>query len=252
MYIPDITDGKCVIFKGVTEIEHGAFFHKEQLREIKLPASLETIASQAFEGCCNLMHIEIPEGTKKIEHGAFSGCSSLKKIRIPKSVTSIGNLAFAECSGIDTIEVDEDNPIYKSVSNCCLTKDGRTLVFGCKTSVIPDGVERIEECAFYGCRGLKSVVIPDSVRSIGEWAFIECGHLTSINIPASLKEVEICAFRGASIKDIYIAAQKPEDCADLTEALKENNIKKITLHVPDGSEYAYRRHPFFKRFKDIR
>ena len=37
--------------------------------------------------------------------------------------------------------------------------------------VIPKGVTRIGEWAFFGCTGLSSVVIPGSVTAIGEDAF---------------------------------------------------------------------------------
>ena len=58
----------------------------------------------------------------------------------------------------------------------------RTLVIGCKNSVIPDdgSVTAIGSYAFYYCKGLTSIVIPDSVTSIGNHAFGECSALVSV------------------------------------------------------------------------
>ena len=48
--------------------------------------------------------------------------------------------------------------------------------------MIPDGVTRIRDQAFYVCSGLTSVTIPDSVTSIGGGAFYNCSGLTSVYI----------------------------------------------------------------------
>ena len=81
------------------------------------------------------------------------------------------------------VQIGFSVPSYKSVNNCCLSKDGTKLVFGCKKSIIPDGVTEIAGYAFTGCSELTSVEIPDSVTEIGERAFFGCTGLTSVEIP---------------------------------------------------------------------
>ena len=270
----EIIEGKCVIPDGitailngefmdckelkrieipetVTSIGHGAFFYCTSLEEIKLPASLTEIGFQAFEGCFKLKSITIPDGVSRL-HSAFSRCTGLKEITISKSVIEIETNPFCRCRMVDTIEVAEDNPAYRSESNCCLTKDGETLIFGCKSSVIPNGVKTIKDFAFYGCSGLKSIRIPDGVEIIDNWAFGHCTKLTSINIPESVREIIVAAFAGSPIKDIYLSARNPDDCVDLKEGLKYNRLKYINLHVPEEAVYAYKGHPFFKKFQMIK
>lgn len=97
-------------------------------------------------------------------------------------MTSIAWLAFIGCSALQSIEVSQDNECFMSRDNCLLSKDGTRLLFGCRTSVIPDGVTSISGHAFVGCSGLKFIRIPDSVTEIEEGAFWGCSGLQSIEV----------------------------------------------------------------------
>ena len=131
---------------------------------------------------------------------AFAYCNDLISITIPQCVTNIGDEAFYNCSGLSALVVKEGNLIYHSAGNCIIETDSKTLVVGCKVSMIPnDGsVTRIGTYAFSGCTGLTSITIPDSVTSIGEEAFLGCSGLTSITIPDSVTRIGGFAFSGCS------------------------------------------------------
>ena len=113
---------------------------------------------------------------------AFQSCRGLTSITIPNSVTSIGSQAFSSCSGLTSITVDEGNTKYHSSGNCIIETKSKTLIAGCKTSVIPDddSVTSIGSKAFQNCNGLTSITIPDSVTSIGSQAFQNCSGLTAL------------------------------------------------------------------------
>ena len=81
-----------------------------------------------------------------------------------------------------------------------------------KKIVIKEGVTRIGDYAFAGCKNLTSVEIPNSVKSIGVRAFVECINLPSIEIPNSVTSIEEQAF---------------SRCDDLTSIEIPNSVTSI-------------------------
>jgi hypothetical protein len=63
--------------------------------------------------------------------------------------------------------------------------------------VIPDGVTKIGDDAFYGTY-VSSVQCPSSLRTIGVYAFHNCTSLTNVTFHAGLQSIEDWAFCGCS------------------------------------------------------
>ncbi len=148
--------------------------------------SVTSIGAGAFGDLTSLTSITIPDTVTSIEYGAFAGCSALESISIPSSVISITDGewygSFSHCSGLESISVDSGNTVYHSDGNCLIETAGKTLIRGCKNSVIPaDGsVTSISSGAFSGCAELTYIVIPDSVTEIGYYAFEGCYDITDV------------------------------------------------------------------------
>jgi len=181
--------------------------------------TVTSIGRIAFLGCNNLLSVTIPNTVTSLGQQAFSYCDALKAMTIPKSVTSIGTGLFSYSNYMGTIVVEAGNPVYSSPKNCnaiILTAENK-LVQGCKTTVIPEGVECIGGYAFNGFSELKTIKLPSSLKAIEYRAFEECG-LTSIVIPKGVTDLSQGAFH---------------TCADLTSVRLESG--STVYSSPAGS-----------------
>ena len=142
--------------------------------------------------------LTLPVGTTEINRAAFENCTGLTSVTIPSSVTNISIGVFRGCTNLAAITVAEGNPVYHSAGNCLIETASKTLIAGCKTSVIPtDGsVTSIGEYAFYHCETLANMIIPNSVTSIGEGAFFGCTGLTNVIVGNGVTSIGDGGFYG--------------------------------------------------------
>ena len=214
---------KVVIGDGVPVICDYMFSGCKSLKTVEIPASVRKIESNAFEGCSNLANVTISDGVEEIGYSAFEGCSGLTGLNIPASIKMIGGSAFEKCSQLQSIEVDKDNPSYRSIDGVLYNKTLTTLICcpGGKKGVLDiiDGVINIEDNACEGCMGLTAVNIPDSVEYIGHGAFSECSSLSSVAIPDGVEEIEYSMF---------------SECAGLTSVSLPEGITMIGDYAFSG------------------
>ena len=161
-----------------------------------IPEGVIVIGRYAFSHCKNLTKMEMPSNITRIEENAFFCCDNLTEIKFPASVTTIAEGAFALCNNLQSIQVSNQNPVFYSKYNCCIETKTHRLIFGCKNSIVPDGVISIANRAFFGCFKLNCMHIPRGVKCIGSYAFAECYNLTYIVLPDSISFIGHSAFAG--------------------------------------------------------
>ena len=112
---------------------------------------------------------------------------------------------------------------------------------GLESIIIPNGVTKIEQFAFYGCSTLTSIVIPDKVTLIDEYAFSDCSSLTSIVIPACVSYIGLGVFNNCScLEKVYCLAVNPPMFDDNFNHSFGNNAPGRKIYVPRESVEAYK------------
>ena len=178
-------------------------------RSTVIPSTVTTIGVAAFCDCTGLTELVIPDSVTAIRGSAFRGCTGLTKLFIPASVTALEDYSynnyggiffqpFVGCRNLTSIVVAEDNPVYDSRNNCnAVLKQGvnglgnkvSTLIVGCASTVIPDDVNFIGECAFYGS-AVTEVALPASIKEVRHGTFAYCEDLKSIDFGKTLEVVK--------------------------------------------------------------
>lgn len=168
-----------------------------------------------FKGVQFLKELKIEHGVigfgNAIEAGkmtkdSFNNPIAIEKITIPSSLKYIGygtdeevffNNPFLGLANLKEYNVDENNPVFKSVNGVLLSKDGKILYS------MP-------------CQIGKSYTVPDGVETISSGAFVNAQNMT-INIPASVKYLSFEeGGRASSRASIF------NNCSDITLNVSSN------------------------------
>ncbi len=215
-----------VIPDYVTEIGFQAFSYCRTISEIVIPNSVKKIGVAAFEGCNNITSITLPEGLEEVTT-AFTGCEKLESVYISSTVADLGpGNIFRKCPNLKSIEVAENNPVYKSENNCVIRKSDNVLVIGCAGSVIPDYIKVIGTSAFKASLGLEKIVIPNGVTEIQANAFAECHDAREIYIPKSIKIIGEKAFAYCCYASVVI----PDSVQTIGNNAFEGHCKAYSIY----------------------
>ncbi len=213
------------------EFAHHLFLNGEEVVNLVLPESLDTISAGAFCGCTGLKTVNTGNGVKYIGGWAFSSCDTLTEVTVGTSVRNMGIIYHWYDGGYPVAWTPNSSPfegtnvtrLVWNAKSCESYPFGSTptMTMGDKPNVeqiilgeevetipdyfacglisiseinIPNSVTTIGRGAFEGCSGLKSVTIGNSVTEIPQSCFYHCIGLTSVTIPNSVVSIDIQAF----------------------------------------------------------
>ena len=179
-----------------------------------------TIGGNAFAGCNQLSDIFVQKTIQTIEKGAFSECSALTRLVVPfvgesRTATQEKGLLtywFGQESANNTEEIlqsyldsDEVYQTYSAYVPLSLTNikvfDTMRIPYGAFSymsklqNVSFDGVSEIEERAFEYATGISTFDLPDTLKSIGTNAFAHTS-IKEIVIPACVQNIGEGVFAG--------------------------------------------------------
>lgn len=246
------TDEKIIIPETIDNLPVFAIsakaFAETNVTYVKLPSSLATLASNAFNECDTLLRIDVDDNNPyycSVDGVVYSKDRTVLKVfpagrsgdfTIPNGVSTVSNFAFYRCYQLENINM------YNTVTS-------------------------IGERAFSFCWNLKSVRFSDKLETIGALAFSHCNDLTEIHLPKSIKSIGTDAFLGKinsndSSKEYYfvdgiyalkgsypakyiksIGLEYINSSPTLTNVKAGVTITDVENVIPDGTELKVDVHP---------
>lgn len=165
---------------GITLCHNNSIFGKDaeakpesNVVEIKLPASVTSIDTQAFRRMNNCKKINIPAGVKTLADWTFCGSAKLETVVFDEGsqIEQISK-AFASCTSLKNINLQDCN-----------------------------NLKTIGASAFNSCTSLNEIALPDSLETIGNQAFYKIGELKIAGdyLPKNLKNIGTHFLSGCTI-----------------------------------------------------
>ena len=193
----------------ITALGNAVFYGYAKLQTVKLPTTLTSIGSQAFEGCSALAHVE-----------PF----------LPDSLTSIGGRAFIYCPIEDDLVIA--NPNFKTISDA-ISWGG--VFAGIQSKVVDlskSGITQVGGYAFNGCTNLETVLLPETLQTIIECGFSYCSKLTHVEpfLPSSVRSLGILSFYACPIEDDLVL-----NCPNLTSISDDNQWRGVFAQIRSKS-----------------
>ena len=217
-------------------------------------SNVEVIEDSCFTGA-TITSIVIPNSVSTIGDYALYG---IKDIELGSGVNSLGRRVLCADSVI-RIVVDPANSVYDSRNNCNAVVETatNTLMYGCRNSVIVDGIEVIGASAFENCTALNEINIPNSVKMIDDRAFANSAiGLTRIIIGTGLETIDTEAFvdcGAGTLAAITCKAQNPPVC--ISSVFEDNFTAGLNttckLNVRYSALEQYKTADVWKEFADI-
>ena len=158
-----------------------AAFADSGVYSMRIPASVSTMAQEAFAGCNNLRSVTFAAGSKLdfVPAYAFNGANNLTQVTFEtgSALTAVSAHGFEGAKNLTTV----------NFGNAAVT--------------------RIDNYAFRYCESLTTISFNEGLKEIGRFAFYGCKSLTRLDIPESLERIGRYAFYGAEKLNIFFAAE---------------------------------------------
>lgn len=222
------------INSGVTHI--GAHsFASPSIGEIEFGDNytLQTIGDGAFENS-SISKFDT-HYWKTVGNSAFAGCSYYRA-SVSNSAEEIGDYAYSDCKSVNLSFTPKLHRIG----------DGAMMGADVTSWTNSEVLEYIGGGAVYAT--FSEINLPNSIKHIGHLA-ISGKKLNSIHVGSGLQEVVGTPFYPSSSGTFFINKNTPIELE--RDIIDEEVVKKWTLHVPQGSKYAYSKAAFWKNFKTI-
>ena len=105
-------DGSGAMKEYTSAAEAPWYSYRDSIAHLVVKSGVTSLSSYAFVGCQNLEDITLPDTLQTIGTMTFYGCDRLNNVTIPASVRTIGSYAFADALSLSRITFAGDAPEF--------------------------------------------------------------------------------------------------------------------------------------------
>ena len=255
-----------VVKDGITSIPWVLFEGMDALTKAEIAGSVGSIGKRAFACCENLKEVILHEGIRELDDSCFYYCG-FSSITIPSSVEKFG---FGTFSYTPWLSAKMNAGSYVIVNNCLIavsrSLSGTAVVPG-SVKTISSGALSPYMCEYTQTGGhtgwslgehgtVTTVILPAGLKKIDEYAFWGTRELERVEIPAGIEEIGWNAFCGSTCSKVYYGGTEEEwepfrstVDFDLKEnenytvvfdsSLAETPVTMYRLYNPNSGEHFY-------------
>jgi hypothetical protein len=250
--ISEYTESEPEMLQVVGIGDH-AFYKQENMSEVVLPQSIFYIDDYAFAGT-NLEDIELPHGLYSIGSNCFAGVKIrvddnyitqpyIPYLLIPNTVGYIAEKAFSRVL-LDIVEFEKNNTRLTEIPKQAFMNSSVRVLY------IKSKIRRICEAAFSGCKELSGIHMNDGVQIIEDKAFYGHAKMKQLELPSTITDIGANAFTTGSsmgIDILYVNATRPPYCSakeslgpTTVQGKYQYEITSTRLVVPNKVTDVYR------------
>lgn len=205
--------------------------------------------------------VEIRDANIDEDNSAFKNLYNVSRICLPNSLKIIGSNAFLN-NKFSTLQfyktIDSGNDNLANLNQICTTADN-VLLNQIKTSAFAgSNIEKLDlrntniieiaDSAFYECKKLKKVFLPNNLETIGNCAFYGCDVLgvdddttdgieNGVVVPASVKTIGKLAFATCkNLKILVIKGNNVQLCERALGGVDNKSFRKIYINFNEYFE----------------
>lgn len=175
----------------VTAIMYAAFESNKNLSSIKIPSSVNSVGSHAFDETA--WYMAQNKGVTYIDNILYRYKGDVTEptvINIKNGTRLIADAAFQH------MDPEDDDPEW-------FLPDSYYDLSGITEINIPNSVTSIGNIAFIGLPGLTEITLPDGLETLGSFPFAYCENLTTLNIGKATPDFYSVNFAGCySIEEV--------------------------------------------------